>query len=488
MEQQELDTGLNSMEEQDIDLQEMLHTMLKWWWMIALFAIVFPISAYFYTNYTYVPYYTVSATMVVNSEQLKLVGGQVVVSNDVTLSQKLVQTYSIILRSDRVMELVAQDLGLNLPPTYIRQYVSVEYAKDTEVLSVIVRNTDPELAAKICNSIMKVAPEAITSTVEVGSVNVVDYAKTPAFPDPPATVRNMLVCALLGLMLGVGIAFLIRFFDNTIKNDEDVKVRLGLIVLGCIPHAGPKLRKGQAVIITPLSKQDKSNWAGLAFVEAYKVIRTNLQFAAIVNSSRKLLISSSLNGEGKSTTTVNLAITLAQNGKSVLVIDCDLRKPSIHNLLDLPLEEGRGLASVLSGGLDAKACIIFMEETGIYVLPGGSIVPNPSELLGSENMASLLALLEPDYDYILMDTPPACLVTDAVALSKYADGVIFVVKQSYVKMDTIYLTLDNFKNVNARILGCVLNGVFYKEAGSRYKYQYHDRYFSHYYKDDALNN
>ena len=488
MEQQELGTGVNSMEEQVIDLQEMVHMLLKWWWLIAFLAIVIPVAAYFYTNFTYVPQYTAAATMVVNSKQLRVVGGQVVVSNDIWLSQKLVETYSLILKSDRVMELVAQDLGLNLPPSFISKAVSVAHEKDTEVLSVIVRNTDPELAAKICNSIMKVAPEAISSTVEVGSVNVVDYAKIPGYPEPPATTRNMLVGALLGLMLGVGFAFVFRYFDNTIKNDEDVKAKLGLILLGCIPYAGPKERKGQAVIIPSLSKQDKPYWAGLAFAEAYKGIRTNLLYTTLVNSSRKLLITSAMNGEGKSTTTINLAITLAQSGKSVLVIDCDLRKPSIHKLLSLQLEEGRGLASVLSGELEAKAGIVFMEGTGIYILPSGPIVPNPSELLGSENMAKLLALLEPDYDYILMDTPPACLVTDAVDLSKYADGVIFVVKQSFVKVDTIYLTLDYFNNVNARILGCVLNGIKYKEAGGRYKYQYHDRYLSHYYKEYDLNN
>ena len=482
MELQEPNTR-GSSEEQVIDLQNIIYILLKWWWVIAVFAIVFPVAAYFYTNYTYVPQYMASATMVVNSKQLEVVGKQVVVNNDIYLSQKLTKTYSVILKSDRVMELVAKDLGLNLHPLVIRQYVSVvPTKKDTELLSVNVINTDPELAAKICNSIMKVAPEAILSTIEVGSVNVVDFAKIPGYPEPPATARNTAAAALFGLVLGIGLVFLIRLFDNTIKNGDDVKARLGLTLLGGIPYISPQGKKDQNLVIPTLAHINP-HWVGFGFVEAYKAIRTNLQFVAAVNSARKLLVTSALNGEGKSTTTINLAITLAQSGKSVLVIDCDLRKPNIHKLLDLQVEKGKGLASVLSGDLEAKAAIVFMEGPGIYIMPRGPVVPNPSELLGSEKMAGLLALLEPDYDYILLDTPPVCLFTDAVALSRYCDGVIFVVKQCSVKVDTIYSTLDNFKNVNARILGCVLNGIKYKEAGARYNYHYHDRYYSHYYTD-----
>lgn len=388
------------------------------------------------------------------------------------------------------MELVAQDLGLGLPPTLISQNVSVAHDKDTEILSVIVRNTDPELAAKICNSIMKVAPEAITSTVEVGSVNVVDYAKIPLYPEPPATARNTALGGLLGLILGIGLVFIFRSFDNTIKNGDDVRTMLGLPLLGGIPYISRN--KDHYIIIPSPERSSRTGEqinpyrVGFGFVEAYKAIRTNLQFVTAVNSAKKLLVASTLNGEGKSTVAINLAITLAQSGKSVLVIDCDLRKPSIHKKLDIKLAEGKGLPQVLAGEIEAKEGIVFVEEHGISIIPNGANVPNPSELLGSENMAKLLVLLEPDYDYIIMDTPPTCLFTDAVALSKFTDGVIFVVKQSYVKVNSIYSTLDNFKHVDARILGCVLNGIKYKEAGARYKYQYHGKYLSNYYGNYGL--
>jgi capsular exopolysaccharide synthesis family protein len=486
LERLEQDAGVNNTGEQELDLREVLWALLERWWLVAVFTLVFPAIAYFYTSYTYVPQYTATASMVVNSMQTKVVNGQLVVANDVSLSKKLVDTYSIILTSDRVLQMVARDLGLNLPPNFMKQYVSVATAKDSEVLGVMVRNTDPWLAAGVCNSIMKVAPAAIAGTVEVGSVNVVDYAKIPVYPEPPAAALNATLGAMLGLLLGGGLALLLRYSDRTIKNDEDVKERLGLNVLGCIPQ----LRKGQAALLSsPAGKEGRGSWVRFAFDEAYKVARTNLQYAAHTHKCRKLLITSTLNGEGKSTTAANFAISLAQSGKSVLVIDCDLRKEGNPGLLEPQLEEGRGLARVLAGELDAAdvaGAIAVIEGTGVSLLTAGAVVPNPSELLGSGNMAKLLALLEQDYDYILLDTPPACLFTDAVALSQYSDGVILVVKQSYARLDTIYLTMDNFISVNARILGCVLNGVKYKKAGYGYKYRNYGRYLSHYYKEKEL--
>lgn len=477
-------TGGNTGQGQKFDLQDIICLLLRWWWVIAACAIFFPAAAYFYTNQTYVPQYTASATMLVNSKQVDVVNGQVVVVNDVDLSQQLVETYSVILKSDRVMELVMQDLGLNLLSSDLRKKVSLAPAgEDTEVISVSVRYTDPVLAANICNSIMKVAPGVISSTVEVGSVNVVDYAKVPALPDPPPAARNILLGSLLGLVLGAGLILTIRLFDHTIKNNDDVSARLGLTLMGSVPHIKHRHKKGQNAII---SDADNPSWMGFGFVEAFKGLRTNLQFASAVNNAKKLLVTSTLHEEGKSTTSINLAVTLAQSGKSVLVIDCDLRKPGIHKLLGLALEEGRGLAAVLAGDLDARAGVVFMEGSGIHVLPGGLPVPNPSELLESENMANLLALLESDYDYVLMDTPPAYLFTDAAALSKHADGVILVVKQSYAGVNTVCSIIDDFENIGVRMMGCVLNGVKSQEAGARYKYHYNDRYLSHYYKEYGL--
>jgi succinoglycan biosynthesis transport protein ExoP len=367
------------MEQQEInlDLKDLFYLLLKWWWVPAIFVVIFPVAAYFYTNYTYVPQYTAHATMLVSSKQVRIIGGQVEVANDVGLSQKLVNTYSVILKSDRVMEMVAEDLGVAVPPSELRRHVVVAPAnKNTEVLVVQVRNTDPRLAANICNSIMKVAPQAIAGTVEVGSVNVVDYARVPGYPMPPLTSRNMSVGALLGLMLGVGLVFLVRFFDNTIKNGDDLRAKLGLAFLGGIPFVR-KPNKTTALIIGAASGQPFRT--GFGYVEAYKALRTNLRYVTQVKDSKKLLLAGALHSEGKSTTSVNLAIALAQSGRTVLLIDCDLRSPGIHKMFDLQIEKDNVLDRVLSGRVKAEDAIVFMEETGISLLPaGGAFMIRPN--------------------------------------------------------------------------------------------------------------
>jgi len=467
----------------EVDLRDVFHTVIKWWWMIAIIMIISSTAAYFYTMYTYVPTYTANATMIVNSKQLKIgVSGQEVnVDNNVTLSRTIADSYAVIMKSDRMMELVAKDLGLDLPPSAIRSMVSIApTVKNTEVLSILVHSTDPEIAAKIANSIMKMAPDIISSTVEVGSIKVVDYAKIPRYPTPPKTALNTAIAAVLGLMLGVLLAFLIKFFDKSIKNSDDIQ-RLGFTSLGGVPFVPPRKKNGK--ILSPFVNSD---WVGFGFVESYKVLRTNLQFTSALHGARTLLVASSLNREGKTTIALNLAMVLAQSGKRVLLADCDLRKPNIHRRLGLEVEVCKSLTSVLVGEADAHECIIHLELTGIDILPNRFIPPNPSELLESENMKNLLASLAQEYDWVILDTPPAHLVTDAITLSKYTDGVIMVVKQGYVAEDVIRSTKTAFDNVGARIIGCILNAIKYKEAGVGYKYQYYDMYYNNYYKTQAL--
>ncbi|HBX22957.1 MAG TPA: hypothetical protein DEF34_04905 [Desulfotomaculum sp.] len=484
MEHQGLNNGVNRTEENEISLGEIISALFKWWWLVILCTVLAALGAYFYTIYTYVPVYTASASMVVNSKQLKIVGQEAVLTNDVNLSAKLVNTYTAVLTSNRVMELVAGEL--DLPAAAISPYVSVAPVRDTEVLRIFVSNPDPLLAAKICNSIMHVAPTAISSTVEVGSINVLDNAKVPEFPNAPATFRNVGVGAVLGLMLGLGIVFMLMFFDRTIKSGDDVKNKLGLTLLGSIPYLSPKARKDQGQGQgAPLVNSDQ---VGFGFVESYKAAGTNLRFASAVTNAKKLLVTSILTGEGKSTVAVNLAITIAHTGKSVLLVDCDLRKSNMHGVLELDLEDNQGLAAVLNGACAAEECIVFATEQGIHVMPNGYIVPNPSELLGSEKMAALLAALEKQYDYIILDTPPAYLLTDAVALSVYANGVILVVKQGCAKVDVINSAQAAFENAGVRIIGCILNGIKYNQLGAFYQSRNYERFLGDYYKNYALTN
>lgn len=222
------------------------------------------------------------------------------------------------------------------------------------------------------------------------------------------------------------------------------------------------------------------------FVEAYKTLRTNLSFISMNNKYKKIIITSALPSEGKSNITINLAISLAENGSKVLVVDTDLRKPRAHEYLHIKDGKKSGVTSILSGVSNFKDSMVRFTDLGIDVLPAGPIPPNPTEMLNSDAMGKLIDELEQIYDYVIFDAPPASLVTDAAILCKYCDGVIFVIRQKHATIEQIREAKNNLENVNANIIGCVLNdydsgksgkygGYGYKNYSYKYGYSYSEK-------------
>ena len=196
--------------------------------------------------------------------------------------------------------------------------------------------------------------------------------------------------------------------------------------------------------------------APFQFQEAFKSLRTNLKFMALNNDCKSIEVTSAILGEGKSSVAINLAISLAETGSKVLLMDCDLRRPIVHHYLKLDKKAYKGITHALTGG-SLKESVIAVEPYGLHVMIVDAIPPNPAELLGSKRMGSLLANLRKFYDYIILDTPPCAVVTDAAVLSQYTDGVLLVVKQNHSTFDEAAAAKRNLETVNANILGVVLN-------------------------------
>ncbi len=204
-------------------------------------------------------------------------------------------------------------------------------------------------------------------------------------------------------------------------------------------------------------------------VEAYKALRTNIIFTLPQKGCKKIIIASSFEAEGKSTNSLNLAITFAQNGSKVLLIDCDLRRPSQGKLLDMTSEK-EGLSNLLVGLVPLENVIKKTEHENLEVIFAGSTSPNPAELLGSEAMEKLLEDLSEKYDYILLDTPPVNVVADTIILSRLADGVLLVVRQGITEKDSVSDAVSKLKFANAKLLGFILNGRMNKQSSSYAKY------------------
>ncbi len=215
------------------------------------------------------------------------------------------------------------------------------------------------------------------------------------------------------------------------------------------------------------------------YVEAFKSLRTNLNFISATEKINTLILTSAIPGEGKSNTAINLAITLAEDNKSVVVVDCDLRKPSLNRYLKLG-HNFKGVTDILTGTANVEDALIQFEDLGIHVLTAGAVPPNPSEMLSAEPMQKLVADLKEAFDYVILDTPPVSVVTDAAILGRYADGAILCVRSNFAPKETVQLAKERLTAVGVRILGVVLTGFDAKNdaKSSAYSYAYEYEYKS----------
>ncbi len=331
----------------------------------------------------------------------------------------------------------------------------------------------------------------ITEVGQLGQVRIIDPARAPAIPIRPKKKLNLVLGALIGLGLGFGLTFLFEFMDNTVRSIEDVE-KIGVTVLGSIPV----IKEDEAIKRVKFLPQHMNGKNGTMdaneakatatrlithfapkspISEAYRTFRTNLQYTKLDKDLKALLVTSPGPGEGKSTSVSNLAITMAQMGSRVLLIDSDLRRPVLHSIFKV--DRRIGLSNVLVGRATIEEAVQKTEIENLFVMPCGTLPPNPSELLASSAMTRTLEELKAMYDIVLFDSPPIIAVTDAAVLSSRLDGVILVLKSGQTDREATFRAVTLLKNVNTRILGALLNGVQIESLYGSYYYYYHYYYY-----------
>jgi len=314
--------------------------------------------------------------------------------------------------------------------------------------------------------IKNIKQQGATEHSQMVNVWVVKKAQVPEKPATPKKTRNILLGLVLGLFGGIGCAFFIEYLDNTVKSSEEVERRFRVPVLGIVGQVDEKNKNIETIII----EDPRSPTA-----ECYKSIRSSLMLSSPEHPPKSLLITSVEPQEGKTSTSLNIARTLAQTGNKVLLLDCDMRKPRLHSILGI--SNRVGLSSFLSGNTD-KEIVAKLEENNLTVIPSGPIPPNPSELLGSERMANLLQGLAKKFDYIILDTPPVMSVTDSQVLSHLVAGVVMVTRAGKTNYEMLGKGLKMLQSIHAPLLGIVINGMSKKVSGDYYYGGYYQQYYT----------
>ncbi|MTI72000.1 MAG: polysaccharide biosynthesis tyrosine autokinase [Firmicutes bacterium] len=446
-----------------LELREFIYILLKGKWIIILITILAILISGLISYFLIEPEYKTFTTLMVG--KLKDYDTKDIEYQDILINQKLVSTYGEIAKSRLVSREVINNLNLNMTYEEIKKKVEVSLVKDTEIIKINVTDTNPFLATKIANETAKVFKESVTKIIQIENIQIIDKALVPSNPISPKPLFNMSISAVLGIMVSILIVFLLEYFDNTLKTPEDVEKYLSIPILGMIPLIENVCREDRKIIVYENPKSPVS--------EAYRTLRTNIKFSNIDKKIKVIVITSPSSGEGKSTTAVNLATTMAQNGKKVLLIDSDLRKPTIHK--HFKISNDKGLISCLLEDIDYERIIFSTVISGFDVLTSGRVPPNPSELMDSKKMRGFINSVKKEYDLVIIDTPPVGMVTDATVLSTVTDGVLLVFETG----ETIIKVSQNAKNlldkVKANVLGVVLNKIPVKEG--YYKYYYNNYYY-----------
>lgn len=395
-----------------------------------------------------------------------------------TFSQARVQSYVKTVVTPIVLQPTIDRLGLPMSPEELATKVKASTDLNTVLINIAVSDTSPVQAAAIAQAVADSLVAAVDSletpkaggTSPVG-LSVITPAAAPTAPSAPNTRLNLMFGLIAGLALGLGTAALRTALDKQVRGESDVTRITESPILGRIAFS-------QDASKNPLLSQAPPQGPR---AESYRQLRTNLQFASVSARSKSVAVTSSMPGEGKSTTATNLAISLAQSGQAVCLVDADLRRPMVSEYLGL--DRNAGLTTTLVGAADVNDLLQPWGDENLFVLTSGQIPPNPSELLGSEEMKQLLARLEDAFDAVIIDAPPLLPVTDASVLAQQVGGVLVVVGSRKIKQHDLEKSLGALELVGGKLLGVVLN-LLPSKGPDAYSYEY-QAYDSH--KDPVSN-
>ena len=460
-------------DELEIDLGKIVRSVVERAWLVAISALLCAVLTLAGTVFFITPKYESSAMFYVNNSKLSLGDASVSISSgDLSTSRNLVDSYIVILNTRQTLVDVMDYAGVSYTYEDIQEMIVAESVNETEIFQVTVTSSDPQEAERIASAIAYILPKRIGTIIDGTTARVADAAIVASKPSSPSYTKNTVIGFLLGFVLAVGGIALREIFDITIREEEDIIQSCKHPILAAVPDmAAP----GKGGAYYGSSRNKKSAYAtakqpgkqavigpniSFAASEAYKLLRAKLQFSfADENDCHIIGLSSALSGEGKSLTAVNLAYTMAQLDKKVLLVDCDMRRPTLAEKLGIQKHPGLSNYLTRQSHLNdlVQVCELKDGDPVFHVITAGQNPPNPVELLSSQRMKKALDAMRQVYDYVILDLPPVGEVSDAIAIAKETDGILLVVRQNYCDRNLLADAVHQFEFIQAKTLGVVFN-------------------------------
>ncbi len=411
---------------------------------------------------------------------------QVIQKGDIDSSRSLSTTYIELLKTDSFLEAVSAKLPFDCSWKRISSILSVSVVNETELIRISVTSDTSYEAYCVTQEILNQAPAMLADIFEGGEIKVVNPPRIPSAPNSKGIIKKSLLALFVGAFLGCIYAFIKSFLDKNVHSGNEISKHYGISLLGetARPSGSRRHIRKNKYHMTDDFENVLNDDTDFDTVETYKSIRTNIMFSMPKQDNAKVIaVTSSIPGEGKTTTAINLAITFAQTGAKILLIDCDLRRSRVHRYLQI--EKKDGVSNVVCGYTLLENAIQQNIRPNLDCITAGENPPNPAELLQTEEFKNMISVLQSQYDYIFIDTPPITVVTDATVVTKVCTGVIVVARSEMTTYDLLDPAIKELKNAGSQIIGTIVHdssekqkkyGYYKSKYGSKYAYKYAYRY------------
>lgn len=434
-------------------LMDYLRTLRMMWVRVAALAIIGAVIMGLIAYKNYEPMYTASTTFTIKIRDGQ--GSTTSTYYDNSAAEQLAKTFPYILTSGVLQRRVAGELGVSS----ISGRISAQAVENTNLFTLSVQDRDPENAYQILQAVINNYPSLSESIIGKVNMKVLDESGVPTTPSNSRDLKESIEKGVIaGGALGLLWVLAVTLLRKTIRREEDCIKRVNQRCLGGVPYV--RFKKRSKHVEKRLNILDEN--IDPEFKESIRIIRNKVERSAKEHGLKTILVTSAMPGEGKSTIAVNLALSLAQEGKQVVLMDTDLRNPSDSEILSF--ESECGLIDFLRGDINPKDCMYSASSIGIdkkmpfFFIPGGKAIGDGDNYLGNRRMRLIIESLQDHVDYLILDSAPAGLLTDASLLAQYADGVVFIIKKDYAKTDDILQGMEHLAEGKIHMIGCVLNG------------------------------